>query len=679
MKLKYALAALGLAAALFAQQPAAHGIVAANMDASVKPGDDFYAYANGSWMKRAEIAADKSVAGVDQVLADLADKRVSDLIEEAAKSNAPAGSGARKIADLYNSYMDEAGIEAKGLAPVKPYLDAIAAIQNKKALARALGESLRADVDVLNATNFETPNLFGFWAEPGFNDVEHYAGYLLQGGLQLPDREYYLADNEKMRDIRTKYQAHVAAMFKLAGFSDPEKRAEAVFKLEHDIAEKHWKVEETEDVHRGNNYWKRGEFASKAPGLDWAEYFKAAGLEKAPGLYVWQPSAFTGEAALVGSAPLDAWKDWLAIRMLDTYGGVLPKAFVEERFNFYSKTLSGVPQMRPRWQRGVGLVNGLLGEEVGRIYAQKYFPPEAKAQVQAMVTNIVEAFRKRIDALAWMDPATKAEAKAKLDTLYVGVGYPDQWRDYSGYEVRPDDAFGNVRRGALFEYRHSLALLGKPLNRKDWCMTPQTVNAVNLPMHNSLNFPAAILQPPHFDPQAPAAANYGAIGATIGHEISHTFDTSGADFDSKGRLRNWWKKADFDHFEQATAALAAQYDQYKPFPDLALNGKQTLGENIADVAGLSAAWDAYQASLAGKPAPAQDGFSGAQQFFIAFGQSWQTKMREALVRRLVATDGHSPAEYRVATVRNLDAWYSAFNVTPGDKLYLAPKDRIPVW
>lgn len=679
MNFRNALVALPVCAALMAQQPVIHGIVTANMDNSVRPGDDFYLYANGSWIKRTEIAPDKSVAGVDQDLSDLTDKRVSDLIQEASKANAPVGTGTRKIADLYNSYMDEAGIEAKGLTPLKPLLDRVTAIQNRKQLARALGETLRADVDVLNSTNFETPNLFGFWAEPGFNDVDHYAGYLLQGGLQLPDREYYLSDTDKMKDIRAKYQAHVAAMFRLAGFTDPDQRADGVMHLEHDIASKHWKVEETEDVHKGNNYWTRKDFSAKAPGLDWTEYFKGAGLEQATGFYVWQPSAFTGEAALVGSAPIGAWKDWLAIRLLDTYAGVLPKAFAEERFNFYSKTLSGVEQMRPRWQRGVGLVNGLLGEEVGRIYAQRYFPPEAKAQVEAMVTNIKEAFRKRIDGLAWMDPSTKAEAKAKLDTLYVGVGYPEQWRDYAGLEIKADDPLGNIRRGGLFEYRYSVGLLGKPLNRKDWCMTPQTVNAVNLPMHNGLNFPAAILQAPHFDPLAPSAANYGAIGATIGHEISHTFDTSGADFDSKGRLRNWWKKEDFDHFETATAALAAQYDQYKPFPDLALNGKQTLGENIADVAGLSAAWDAYQASLGGKPAPQQEGFTSGQQFFIAFAQSWQEKMREPLKRRLVATDGHSPAEFRVATVRNLDAWYAAFEVTPGQKRYLAPKDRISVW
>jgi endothelin-converting enzyme/putative endopeptidase len=663
---------------LIAQQPT-HGIVPGNMDSSIKPGDDFYAYTNGAWMKRTEIPPDRGSVGVDVALSDIADKRTADLIEEAAKGNAPAGSGLRKIADLYNSYMNEAGIDAKGLAPLKPHLDAVAAIRNKRQLARALGESMRADVDALNNTEFHTPNLFGLWVAPGFNDVEHYAAYIMQGGIRLPDREYYLADNPKMRDIRAQYQTHISTMLKLAGFTDTDARADRIFKLEHAIAEKHVSIEDCEDIHKANNTWKQREFATKAPGLDWSEYFRGAGLSKTDSFIVWQPTAFTGESALVASTPLETWKDWLAFHMIDGTAGVLPKALSDERFAFYGKTLSGTPEQRPRWQRGVALVNDLLGDAVGQIYAQRYFPPEAKAEAQAMVANIVAAFRKRIDALTWMDPATKAEAQAKLTTLYVGVGYGESWRDYSGYEVKADDLFGNIRRGNLFDYHRAVGRLGSPIDRKEWSMTPQTVNAVNLPLQNALNFPAAILQPPYFDAQAPAAANYGAIGATIGHEISHTFDTEGSAFDSKGRVRNWWTKADLDHFNAATAKLASQYDGYRPFPDISLNGKQTLAENIADVAGLSAAWDGYQASLSGKTAPAQDGFSGEQQFFIAFGQSWQTKMREATVRRQVATDPHSPAEFRVDTVRNIDAWYPAFGVKPGEKLYLAPADRVPVW
>ena len=656
-----------------------HGIVVANMDASVRPGDDFNQYANGGWIKRTEIPPDREQVDASTSLTDLSDKRTVGLIEEAAKATAPVDSSVRKIAALYNSYMDEAAIEAKGLAPLRPHLESIAAIRNKGELARALGESLRADVDALNNTNFHTPNLFGLWVAPGFNDSEHYSAYLLQGGLQMPDREYYLADNDRMRDIRAKYQAHVSTMLKLAGFTDTDSRAQHIVELEHAIALKHLSLADSEDVHKANNTWKHSDFVTKAPGLDWAEYFRGAGLSEQTSFIVWQPSAFTGESALVASTSLETWKDWLAFHLIEAYAGVLPKAFNDERFAFFGTILSGTPEQRPRWQRGVALVNDLLGDAVGRLYAQRYFPPEAKAEAQAMVANITSAFRKRIEAFSWMAPATKAEAQAKLTTLYVGIGYPETWRDYSAYEVKADDIFGNVWRAGLFEYHREVARLGRPVDRKEWSMTPQTVDAVNLPLQNALNFPGAILQPPFFDPQAPAAVNYGAIGSAIGHEISHTFDTEGSAFDSKGRVRNWWTTADLAHFNAATARLAAQYDTYKAFPDLSVNGKQTLGENIADVAGLAASYDGYHASLAGKTAPTQDGFSGDQQFFIAFGQSWGAKTRQAALRQEVLTDPHAPEQFRADTVRNIDAWNSTFDVQPGEKLYLAPADRVQIW
>jgi endothelin-converting enzyme/putative endopeptidase len=468
-------------------------------------------------------------------------------------------------------------------------------------------------------------------------------------------------------------------MFKLAGFNDSDARAARVLALEHAIAEKHISLAEDENIHKANNTWTPADFATKAPGLDWGEYFRGAGLTKQADFIVWQPTAFAGESALVASTSLDAWKDWLAFHLIDEYAGVLPKALADERYAFFGKILSGTPEQRPRWQRGVALVNAELGDDVGKLYAERYFPPKAKAEAQAMVANIIEAFHKRIEALSWMDPATKAEAQAKLNTLYVGVGYPETWEDYSGYEVKADDIFGNLWRGGLFEYHRQIARLGSQIDRHEWCMTPQTVNAVNLPLQNALNFPGAILQPPFFDPEAPAATNYGAIGSIIGHEISHTFDSEGAAFDSKGRVRNWWTPADLAHFEAATAQLAAQYDTYKPFPDISVNGKQTLGENIADVAGIAAAYDGYRASLAGKSAPVQDGFSGDQQFFIAFAQNWGSKTREASLRQQVLTDPHSPGMYRSATVRNIDAWYAAFDVKPGEKLYLASPDRVRIW
>jgi endothelin-converting enzyme/putative endopeptidase len=667
------------AAAQAGAMPDTHGIVASNMDRSVKPGDDFYQYSDGGWIKRSVIPADRTGVGVFTTLGDLSNKRIAGLIEELSKAGAPSTSSSRKIADLYHSYMDEAQIEGKGLLPIRAHLESIASIGDKRELAHALGESLRADVDALNNTNFRTANLFGLWVAPGFNDSEHYAAYLLQGGLELPDRAYYLGENDRMRDIRAKYQAHIAAMLKLAGFNDTDARAARIFELERAIAEKHLSLAENEDIHKANNTWTQQDFPAKAPGLDWAEYFRGAGLSEQTSFIVWQPTAFAGESSLVASTSLDAWKDWLAFHFIEAYAAVLPKMLAEERFTFFGKILSGTTEQRPRWQRGVTVVNGLLGDDIGKIYAQRYFSPQAKSEAQAMVGNIIASFRKRIDSLSWMDPATKAEAQAKLNTLYVGVGYPETWHDYSAYEVKADDIFGNLGRGSLFKYHREVARLGSRIDRHEWSMTPQTVNAVNLPLQNALNFPAAILQPPFFDPLAPAAANYGAIGSIIGHEISHTFDTEGSTFDAQGRVRDWWKPADLAHFQAATAKLAAQYDTYQPFPDISVNGKQTLAENIADVAGISAAYDGYRASLSGQDAPKQDGFSGDQQFFIAFGQNWGSKTREAALRQQVMTDPHAPAEYRAATVRNTDPWYAAFDIAPGDKLYLAPPDRVKIW
>jgi len=660
-------------------KPVAPGIQPDNMDTSVKPGDNFYLYANGDWIKRTVIPPDRGSVGVFSVLADQSSKNTRAIIEETAKSNPAPGSNARKIADLYNSYMDEAAVESRGLAPIQPHLAAIAAIQDKKQLAHALGQSLRADVDALNNTNFHTPNLFGLWVAPGFQDSDHYAAYLLQGGLVLPDREYYLSDNDHMKAIREKYKTHISAMLKLAGFSDTDARAAKILELEHNIAEKHLSLADNEDIHKANNTWTRADFIAKAPGLDWDEYFAGANLSRQAEFTVWQPSAFTAESALVASVSLDTWKDWLAYHLIEREAGVLPKAFADESFDFFGKGLYGVPQQRPRWQRGVSVVNGLLGDAVGQIYAQRYFSPEAKAEAQAMVANIIAAFRKRIESLDWMAPATKAEAQAKLTTLYVGVGYPETWMDYSAFEVKADDLFGNFARADQFRLNYNINRLGKPVDKHQWSMTPQTVNAVNLPLQNALNFPAAILQPPFFDAKAPAAVNYGAIGSVIGHEISHTFDTEGSTFDSKGRVRNWWTEADLKHFDEATAKLAKQFDAYAPFPDVHVNGKQTIAENIADNGGLTAAFDAYHVALNGKPAPEQYGFTGDQQFFIAFAQNWGTKDREAGLRQQVLTDPHAPDEYRADEVRNVDAWYKAFNVQPGETLYLAPADRVRIW
>jgi putative endopeptidase len=662
-----------------AQAPEVHGIRVANLDPSVKPGDDFYRYANGAWIARTEIPADRAGVGVFSVLADQSSKNVAAIIEEIAKSNPAHGSETRKIADVYNAYMDEAQIDRLGMKPLEPHLAAIAAIQNQHELALALGKTLRADVDLLNNAVFSTDNLFGLWIAPGFADSDHYIPYLLQGGLVMPNRDYYLDDSQHMKDLRAKYAAHVAAMMKLAGFDDPDGRAARIIALEHSIAETHISLADIEDIDKANNVWHRGDFTNKAPGLDWDAYFEGAGLGSQQEFMVWTPTALRGESALVASTPLDTWKDWLAFHLIEHYAGVLAHAFADEQFAFMGTTMTGIQKQPPRWQNGVGLVNAYLGDAVGKIYAQKYFSPKAKAQAQAMVANLIAAYHKRLNALTWLASSTRVEAQAKLDTLYVGIGYPETWKDYSSYEVRPNDAFGNAWRAALWNYQTQIARIGRPVDRHEWSMEPQTVNAVNLPLQNALNFPAAILQPPFFDPQAPAASNYGAIGAVIGHEISHTFDAEGSAFDSKGRVRNWWTPEDHAHFEQQAEKLEKQYDAYEVFPGVHVNGKQTIDENIADLGGVAAAYDGYRASLNGKDAPVLDGFSGDEQFYIAFGQNWGSKAREAALRRQVLTDGHSPGQFRADTVRNSDAWYKAFDVQPGQALYLAPDDRVRIW
>ncbi len=655
------------------------GIDTAGMDRKVAPGTDFFAYANGTWLKRTAIPADRAAYGTGAIVSELTERRTVGLIQDAAKAPSAAGPDLRKVGDFYASFMDEAAIEAAGLRPLQPTLDRIAAIQNRDDLARFLGSTLRADVDVLNATNLATDDLFGLWVAQDLDDPSHYSPFLLQGGLGMPDREYYLDASPRMEDIRSKYRAHVAAALRLAHVGEVEMRAERIFDLERRIAQAHWSREDTGDVLKGNNHWARKDFGVRAPGLDWDAYFVGAGLEQAPAFVVWQPSACSGISALAASLPLDTWKDYLTYHAVLHHAGYLPNAFVSESFGFYGKVIQGVDRLRDRWKRGVDATSGALGEAVGKLYVERYFAQAEKARAQAMVANIVAAFATRIDRLPWMAAETKARAKAKLAVLKVGVGYPDTWRDYSALEIRRDDAFGNAERAELFEYRRNLRKLAQPVDRSEWVMTPQLVNAVNLPAMNAMNFPAAILQPPYFDPSRPAAMDYGAIGAIIGHEISHSFDDQGSLFDADGRLNNWWTSADFDHFKKAADALVKQYDAYRPFPDLHLNGKQTLGENIADVAGLSAAYDAYRLSLGGKPAPVVSGMSGDQQFFVSFAQSWRGKAREPALRQQIVVDGHAPGEYRTFTVRNLDAWYDSFPVKPGQALYLAPNDRVRIW
>jgi putative endopeptidase len=665
--------------ASIAQTPATHGVALSDIDHSVKPGDNFYLYANGAWINHTTIPADRVAVGNFSVLADRADKQVAAIIAQAASSNPTPNTDLRRIADLYHSYMDEPAIEHQGLSSIQPDLTRIAAIKTPHDLAHALGLTLRSDVDALNMTNYHTPNLFGLWVAPGFNDPDHYAPYLMQGGLVLPGRDYYLDNSAHMQEVRARYAAHAATMFKLAGFSDPETRAAHVLALEHDLAAQQISLADNEDIKHANNLWQASDFSTKAPGLDWPEYFRAAGLTSQKSFYVWQPSAFKGESALVASTPIDIWKDFLILHVLEANAAFLPRAFAGEHFAFFGTTLSGAPQQRPRDQRAVAIVNQTLGEAVGKLYAQRYFSPEAKAQAEALVANLLTAFHHRLETITWMAPATKEEAIRKLGTLKVSVGYADTWRTYDNLDIQPSDLAGNLLRASLFEYHYSLHRIGQPTDRSEWVLTPQTVNAVNLPLDNGLNFPAAILQPPFFDPQAPAASNYGAIGAIMGHEISHTFDTEGASFDSQGRVRDWWTPSDFSHFNQVTTALANQFDTYEPLPGVHVNGRQTLGEDIADLGGIAAAYDAFHASLNNQPAPELDSLTGDQQFFLAFSQNWKTKERPDAERQQILTDPHAPDEDRAETVRNIDAWYAAFHVQPSDKLYLTPDQRVHIW
>jgi putative endopeptidase len=503
--------------------------------------------------------------------------------------------------------------------------------------------------------------------------------YVMQGGLGLPDRDYYVSSSPAMAKLRADYTPYVAKMLSLAGFPNAQARAQKIVALEMKIAQAHETLEASQESTTANNPWKRVDFDKKAPGLDWGRLLGAAQLGNQQDFIVWQPSAITQLAALVGSQPLDVWKDWLAFHRINQMASVLPKAFDDASFAFYGTEVNGIPQQRTREKRGLTSVNSWLGDAVGQRYAAKYFPAAYKADIDGMVKNIKAALEKRIEALAWMQPATKSEAKKKVATMAVGIGYPDKYRDYGTLDIRPDDAYGNLYRAQLVNYQFQLSKLGKPVDKNEWWMTPQTVNAVNLPLQNALNFPAAILDKGFYDPNADAAAKYGAIGSVIGHEISHSFDNLGATFDATGKLRNWWTPADLAHFKQAGGALAAQYNAYEALPGLHLNGGQELGENIADVAGLAAAYDAWKASLNGKPSPVIDGLTGDQRFFLAYAQSHRGKLRDAALRARIATDVHAPAPWRVLTVRNINAWYPAFGVQQGQKLYLAPDKRVTVW
>ena len=633
------------------------------MDRSVKPGEDFATFAGGTWYSKTEIPADRASYGMFNMLQDrsLAQTRV--ILDGAA---AKPGS---KTGDYYASFMDQAAIEARGIAPIKPWIAAIKGATDKTALA----------VEMAKLQRYGVGGLFGVGVGQDDKAPENYIVNVGQSGISLPDRDYYLKDDAKLSAARTAYQAYLVKMLGMLGESDAEARAAAVFAFEKSLATVHWTRIESRDADKTYNKWSAADFAAKAPGYPWAEMRDALGVGNQQTFLVAQPSAVTGEAKVFAETPVAVLQDYALLRLARSYAGYLPKNFDDTVFAFYGTVLSGQPQQRDRWKRGVALVSAGLGEEIGKEYVARYFPSESKAKADELVKNVVAAMGARIDKLEWMAPETKVKARTKLASFTAKIGYPSRWRDYSALNITRDDLVTNVAAANLFEYQRDLAKLGQPIDRTEWFMTPMTINAYANPPMNEIVFPAAILQPPFFDAKADPAVNYGGIGAVIGHEISHHFDDQGRKYDPTGKLADWWTNQDVERFDAFTNKLVKQYDAYEPIPGQHVQGGLTLGENIADLAGLTVALDAYHRSLKGKPAPVIGGLTGDQRFYLGWAQVWRIKFREPALRSQLLSDPHSPGPFRTATVRNLDAWYAAFGAKPGDKVYLAPADRIRIW
>ena len=646
------------------------GFDTAGMDHSVKPGDDFTAFAGGKYLQSLEIPSDRSNFGMFTKLTELSQSRTRSIVEAAAATPSASGSETQKIGDYYASFLDEAAIEARGLAPIKPDLDAISAIRDRAGLAQAFGSASRRGIAVP----------IGVAVAPDRKDPDAVTPSVRQGGLGLPDRDYYLdTTNPKFSEARIKYQAYVGRLLTLAGFDNADARAKAVYDLEAAIAATHWTRVESRQAEKTYNPVNRGDLAAAYPGIDWTALLTAAGVNAEPVINMTTPSAIIASAKLVETAPLAVWKDYLTLRTIAVAAPVLPRAFVDADFDFNRKTLGGQPEIQPRWKRGVDATSGALGEAIGKAYTAQYFPPESKARADDLVKNIIAAMDDRLAKLAWMDPATRVKAREKLAVFTPKIGYPDKWRDYSALQVVRGDAFGNARRAAEFSYQRQLDKIGKRVDRGEWGMTPMTVNAYANFGWDEIVFPAAILQAPFFDAAADPAINYGGIGAVIGHEISHHFDDQGRKYDKTGRLADWWTPQDVARFTALTDKVVAQYAAYEPLPGNRVNGALTLGENMADLAGVTIAHDAWKRSLNGKPAPVIDGLTGEQRFFLGFSQVWRQKYRDAALIQQLVTDPHTPGHFRPYVVRNLDSFYAAFDAKPGEKLYLAPKDRLKVW
>ncbi len=639
------------------------GFDMAGRDTSVTPGTDFFDYANGGWVKATAIPADRSSYGMFHVLQDLSLARTRTILDAATVKRGD------KVGDFYASFMDEAAVNSRGAAPVKPWLASLKATTDKTALVAQIAKLQRQGVG----------GLVGVGVQQDDKDPTTYVVSFGQSGLGLPDRDYYLKDDAKLATIRTAYQAYLTQMLTLAGEPNAAARAAAVFAMEKGLATAHWTRIESRDADKTYNKWTAAEFAAKAPGFPWSQYMSAMGVTGRPFYLVAQPSALTGEAKVFAQTPVNVLQDYAMLKVLRAYAPYLSSNFDKANFAFYGTTLSGTPEQQVRWKRGVSTVSGAMGEAIGQQYVAKYFPPASKAAADDLVKNVIAAMGERLKNLEWMAPETKTKALAKLAAFTPKIGYPDKWRDYSALQIQRGDLVGNVARANAFDYDRDLKKLGQPIDRGEWFMTPMTINAYANPTMNEVVFPAAILQAPFFDPKADPAVNYGGIGAVIGHEISHHFDDQGRKYDLNGKLTDWWTAQDVARFKVFTDALVKQYDAYEPLPGQHIQGGLTLGENIADLAGLTVAYDAYHKSLGGKPAPVIDGTTGDQRFYYGWAGVWRTKFRDPALQQTLLSDPHSPGHQRVLTVRNLDPWYAAFGAKPGEASYLAPADRVRIW
>lgn len=650
------------------QQPGS-GLQLSGYDRAVRPQNDLFRFANGTWLRTTEIPADRSRYGAFDILIDQSEKNLRKIIEDSAGRNGETGSEDQQIGDLYASFTDNKRRETLGAAPLVGSLGRIDKIANPADLVRYFGEGAAMSL----------PSPIGLSIDQDAKNAKAYVPWVSQSGLTLPNRDYYLNSDQKFATVRDQLKAYAARVLTLAGVADPNGAADSVLTLEKRLAQAQWTATRNRDATATYNKFTPATATAQTPGLDWKAYLGAAGIHTS-NFVIAQPSFFTALGADVKAVPLNDWKRYLKFKVVDDHASYLSKDFVTASFEFHGRDLAGRQQIRPDWKRGVAAVNGVLGEALGKRYVQQYFPADAKQRIDNLVSKLISSYRTSIDGLDWMSPATKVEAKKKLDKLAVKIGYPKKWRDYSGLKVVRNDLVGNLRRSARLGYQRELNKLGKPVDRTEWGTTPQTVNAYYNPSRNDITFPAAILQPPFFDPGVDDATNYGGIGAVIGHEISHAFDDQGSKYDADGNLRDWWTPEDRRRFAERTKALAAQYSAYQPLAGQHINGELTLGENIADLSGLTVAMRAYRLSLGGKPAPTLDGFTGEQRFFLGWAQVWREKIRDEQLRSQLLSDPHSPGEFRANGVAsNLSEYYAAFGVKEGDKLFRPANQRVKIW